>query len=177
MKKALRNFVLVALAAITTWTMAGLANAEEAQPVPVKFGLDLPPLEAPKAIDTSTYQNRAVDAYVQALKEGKYTVVVISHHHDINPFAKRMVRNLSDPKLAKYANEIVMCLTDPEVDDGGKDLREAFQTNAYPALYVLRTDRRQLHIVGQMVGECEVEQIDRFLAKVLPLPADFAQNK
>ena len=76
-------------------------------------------LAEPNPIDTETYRNCVIKAYVQALQDGKYTLVLFSKHHRINPFAKRLAERLSDPSLAKYSDRVVFCLTDPGLDEGG----------------------------------------------------------
>ncbi len=154
------NAVLLAVVLAGQFTAV---RADEPNPIDLIFPIDVAELAKPDPIDIETYRNATVKAYVQALVEGKYTLVLFSKHHRMNGFAQRLAERLGDASLAKYSDRVVMCLTDPDLDDGGRDLANALEVNAYPTLVVLKTNHDVIHLTGQMTGEHELEAIDKFL--------------
>lgn len=121
-------------------------------------------------IDTETYRNQTVDAYGKALAEGKYTVVLFSKSHHLNRFAKNLVLKIADRRLAKYSDSIIFCLMDPTVDKDAQGLHDALEVSAYPTLVILKTHRERIHVVGEVRGECELEQLDDLFYRVVRMP-------
>jgi len=167
----LTKFYAVLLASVLTGNF-GTAQADEPEIIDLNliFPIDVEELARPNPIDTDTYRNAAVSAYSHALRDGKYTVVLFSKQHRLNGFALRLAERLRDESLAKYSDRLVMCLTDPDLDDGGRDLADALEVEAYPTLVVLKTNRDQIHVTGQMIGEHELEAIDKFLQDSMKEP-------
>ena len=135
------------------------------------------PLRGPVAtthnpIDTETYRNQVVKAYVKALKEKKYTLVLFSRSHHINPFAKRMVEKLKNPVLAEFSDQVVMCLCDPELDSSCEDLHTALEVNAYPSLFLIKTNREKIQVMVKIVGECETPVLNSVLTRELRKPIE-----
>jgi len=151
-----------------------IGRADEHKPIDLNLILpiDVEELAKPNPIDIDTYRNATVSAYSQALRDGKYTLVLFSKKHRLNGFAQRLAERIEDPVLAKYSDKVVFCLTDPGLDDGGRDLADALKVNAYPTLVVLKTDRDRIHVTGQMIGEHDLEAVDRFLRNSLKLAAE-----
>lgn len=118
-------------------------------------------------IDTETYRNQVVKAYVKALKEKKYTLVLFSRSHQINPFAKRMVEKLKNPVLAEFSDQVVMCLCDPELDSSCEELHTALEVNAYPSLFLIKTNREKVQVMVKIVGECETPVLNSVLTREL----------
>ena len=167
----LSKFYAVLLATVLTGNLSTL-QADEPQPFDLNLILpiDVEELAKPNPIDIDTYRNAAVSAYTRALREEKYTVVLFSKHHRMNGFALRLAERLRDERLAKYSDRLVVCLTDPDIDDGGRHLADALEVDAYPTLVVLKTNRDQIHVTGQMIGEHELEAIDKFLQDSMKEP-------
>ncbi|MEZ6041881.1 MAG: hypothetical protein R3C20_15355 [Planctomycetaceae bacterium] len=169
---------LAILAVIVAIGQPAIGRADEPRPIDLNLILPIDVEESakPDPIDINTYRNAAVSAYCQALRDGKYTLVLFSRNHRLNGFARRLAERIEDPVLAKYSDKVVFTLTDPYLDDGGRDLADAMKVNAYPTLVVLKTERDRIHVTGQMIGEHDLEQVDRFLRDSLK-PAAETANK
>ncbi|MCA9212023.1 MAG: hypothetical protein KDB27_03085 [Planctomycetales bacterium] len=154
-------FAIIALMSSTIVTQADESASSDKQSA------------APRApIDTETYRNQVVKAYVKALKEKKYTLVLFSKSHNVNPFAKRMVEKLKNPVLAKYSDRVVMCLCDPELDSSSSELHQELNVKAYPALFLIKTNREKVDVKATVIGEVETTTLNEVLTNVLRQPID-----
>ncbi|MCA9214646.1 MAG: hypothetical protein KDB27_16350 [Planctomycetales bacterium] len=126
--------------------------------------------QPPKPMDLTTYENRAFDAYTQALADGKYTLLLFSKHHHVNGFAKTMHQRLEDPELAIYSAYFVAALVDEARDEGGEKLAKALDIQRYPTVIVLKTHMDKLHVVGRIEGVFNTDDIDSVLRESLMDP-------
>ncbi|MCA9167687.1 MAG: hypothetical protein KDB23_08465 [Planctomycetales bacterium] len=123
-----------------------------------------------RPIDTETYRNQVVKAYVRALQEKKFTLVLFSKSHHLNPFAQNMMEKLKSPRLAEFADQVIMCMCDPELDSSCSELQAALKVTAYPSLFVIKTHREKIEVMAEIVGECELEFLERTLRTALAQP-------
>ena len=121
--------------------------------------------EAKEPINFSKFENRAFDAYSQALADGKHTMVLFS----ARPcgFCKTMKDNLSSPELAKYSDDFVASVSYRGEDEGGDHLAAAVNVIRYPTMVIFKTDMDKLHVVGRVEGVFKPEEISKVLDEAL----------
>ncbi|MEM9658527.1 MAG: hypothetical protein AAF961_09215 [Planctomycetota bacterium] len=123
----------------------------------------------PRLIESERFRNDSFGAYSTALEEGKYAVILF-HVGKYDPFSRKLLAKMHDPRLAKYSDRLRFSYTDEDRDEGAKQLVEALGVVRYPTLVVLRTNSENLHVAGRIEGEVSVSEIDRVLGIAMKQP-------
>ncbi len=118
-----------------------------------------PAAASEKQLDLESHRGNAFQAHEQALEEGKYTIILFDS--EACGFCKNMGKHLGSPLLAKYASRAVVSITDGETDKGARQLEEALGVVRLPTLVVLKTNNKNINVVGRIEGEVPVLEIDR----------------
>lgn len=103
-------------------------------------------------------QNRAFDAYSQALADHQPTIILFS----ARPcgFCKTMLDRFSCPALVRYAGSIEFAVAFRGEDEGGDHLAAALNVQRYPTTVMLETDMDRLHVIGRIEGVFPADDID-----------------
>ncbi len=121
-----------------------------------------------RSLDLRSFRNDSFGAYMKALKEGKYTILLFSS--DYCGFCKNMDKKLEHPLIGKYADRAIFSVTDAEKDLGARQLEEALGVVRYPTLVVLMTNSKNIHVAGRIEGEVLVPDIDRIFRIAMKEP-------
>ena len=113
---------------------------------------------SPAPIDTKTYENRSFAAYMSALSQGKYTVILF-HAGSYDGFSRRIVKKMQSPKFAKHADRVVFSVADEDIDKGAMQLAEALGVVRYPTLVILKTNI--LHVNPRQIPRNDTSTIMR----------------
>ncbi len=114
-----------------------------------------------KQLDLQTHRGNAHQAYTKALEEGKFTIILFDSEYC--GFCKNMITLLGSEVLAKYADRVVVSVTDGDIDKGARQLEEALGVVRYPTLVVLKTNNKNVHVAGRIEGEVPLSEIDRII--------------
>ncbi len=119
-------------------------------------------------LDLETFRNNAFGAYQQALEEGKYTIILFDSEYC--GFCKNLIALLRSKDLAKYSDQVVVSISDGDVDEGARQLEQALGVVRYPTLVVLKTNEKNIHVAGRIEGEVDVLEIDRVFHEAMKEP-------
>ena len=116
-------------------------------------------VDAVSRLDLRRFRHNSFPAYQHALANKKYTVILFAT--ELCVFCKNLAKLLRDKRLAKYADRIVVSITDSRFDEGARQLEEALGVVRFPTLVVLKTNSKNIHVAGRIEGEVPVKEIDR----------------
>ncbi|MEM8811585.1 MAG: hypothetical protein AAGF59_03135 [Pseudomonadota bacterium] len=115
------------------------------------------------------YVNDSIEAYRSALLQEKPMVAYF--HAPLCNFCNRLIEKFQCPSLNRFAGRAVFSLTTGSFegggDRGGLDLATALSVDRYPSILVLRPKSDQLVVIGEFVGEGEVQELGRWLEKTI----------
>lgn len=114
---------------------------------------------ASSKLDFRTFRRNSFPAYQHALARQKYTVILFET--ELCVFCRNLANSLRDKRLEKFANRIVVSITDGDHDEGARQLEVALGVVRYPTLVVLRTNKRNIHVAGRIEGEVSITKIER----------------
>lgn len=125
------------------------------------------PDETEKKIEWKT---NLVEAYKQALKDGKPLVVEFSA--DWCAFCRSMDNFiLPRPEVQKMAGSAVFAKVDPDTDKDAAAMVESFKINSYPTFLVLDCSAQALKERGRIVGYQDADEFVRLLKLLVPAPS------
>jgi thiol:disulfide interchange protein DsbD len=136
------------------------------QPIRPETRTNTRPQEVEKKIEWKT---NLVEAYKQALKEGKPLVVEFSA--DWCAFCRSMDNYiLPRPEVQKMAGTAVFAKVDPDIDKDAADMVESFNIKSYPTFLVLDCSPQALRERGRIVGYQDADEFVRLLKLLVPEP-------
>jgi thiol-disulfide isomerase/thioredoxin len=119
-------------------------------------------------LDLKTFRGDSFGAYKHALANKKYTIILF----DTEPcnFCKKLIKSLESEVLAKYADRVVVSITDSKSDKGARELEVALSVARYPTMVILKTSKDTIQVAGRVVGGVSPSDLDRVIGSATKEP-------